>query len=357
MVGVHSDKEIIEAKGTPPVIPEDERYMSVEACKFVDEVIKDAPYVPSVEWIDTLINKYKIDYIVHGDDPCYTMDGRDAYAYAKEKGIFKIIKRTEGVSTTDIVGRMLLMTRDHHLRGQDSIPMTASASMESDDETHFQSTLRVLENDKSKSSKFLPTARRIRQFSNGKAPSKEDTVVYICGSWDLFNTGHIQALEKARSFGTFLIAGIHSDEVSNRLRGKGHPILNLHERTLSVLSCQYVDEVIMDAPWKIGHDMLQSMNISVVARGTVCDYEALARSEDGVILESESEIKALIEDSYSVPKELGILKEFPSPSTITVTDVIDRVLRQREIYEKRCAKKKIQEEHYYGKEKQFVAEK
>jgi hypothetical protein len=42
-------------------------------------------------------------------------DGRDAYAYAKRIGVYKQIKRTEGVSTTDIVGRMLLMTREHHL--------------------------------------------------------------------------------------------------------------------------------------------------------------------------------------------------------------------------------------------------
>ena len=30
--------------------------------------------------------------------------------------MFKTIKRTEGISTTDIVGRMLLMNREHHVR-------------------------------------------------------------------------------------------------------------------------------------------------------------------------------------------------------------------------------------------------
>ena len=44
-------------------------------------------------------------------------DGRDAYGYVKSIGKFKVIKRTEGVSTTDIVGRMLLMTKEHHVRG------------------------------------------------------------------------------------------------------------------------------------------------------------------------------------------------------------------------------------------------
>lgn len=140
-------------------------------------------------------------------------DGKDAYAYAKSIGRFKLIKRTEGVSTTDIVGRMLLMTREHHVRGRgDSLPDPAASP--------------------TAASTFLATSRRLTQFSSGKAPGKGDRVVYIAGSWDLFNVGHILALEKAREFGDFLLVGIHDDETVNRLQGGGFPILNLNERTL-----------------------------------------------------------------------------------------------------------------------------
>lgn len=52
----------------------------------------------------TLFKEYKIDYIIHGDDPCLLPDGTDAYALAKKAGRYKQIKRTEGVSSTDIVG-------------------------------------------------------------------------------------------------------------------------------------------------------------------------------------------------------------------------------------------------------------
>ena len=55
-----------------------------------------------------LFDEYNIDYIIHGDDPCLLPDGSDAYALAKKAGRYKQIKRTEGVSSTDIVGRMLL---------------------------------------------------------------------------------------------------------------------------------------------------------------------------------------------------------------------------------------------------------
>lgn len=76
----------------------------VAAVKWVDEVIPDAPYAITEEFMNKLFNKYNIDYIIHGDDPCLLPDGTDAYALAKKAGRYKQIKRTEGVSSTDIVG-------------------------------------------------------------------------------------------------------------------------------------------------------------------------------------------------------------------------------------------------------------
>jgi hypothetical protein len=39
-------------------------------------------------------------------------------------------------------------------------------------------------------------------------------------------------------------------------RGANHPIMHLHERSLSVLACRYVDEVIIGAPWEVSKDMV-----------------------------------------------------------------------------------------------------
>lgn len=74
----------------------------------MDEVIANAPYAITEQFMHKLFNDYKIDYIIHGDDPCLLPDGTDAYALAKRAGRYKQIKRTEGVSSTDIVGTMLL---------------------------------------------------------------------------------------------------------------------------------------------------------------------------------------------------------------------------------------------------------
>jgi ethanolamine-phosphate cytidylyltransferase len=74
----------------------------------VDEVIPNAPYEITEEFMNTLFSKYNIDYIIHGDDPCLLPDGTDAYALAKKAGRYKQIRRTEGVSSTDIVGKMTI---------------------------------------------------------------------------------------------------------------------------------------------------------------------------------------------------------------------------------------------------------
>jgi len=81
----------------------------------VDEVITNAPYEINEQFMNILFNEYKIDYIIHGDDPCLLPDGTDAYALAKKAGRYKQIKRTEGVSSTDIVGIKLHPLRSKKL--------------------------------------------------------------------------------------------------------------------------------------------------------------------------------------------------------------------------------------------------
>lgn len=49
----------------------------------------------------------KIDYVCHDDIPYSTIEADDAYAICKKLGNFKATKRTEGVSTTDVVGKIL----------------------------------------------------------------------------------------------------------------------------------------------------------------------------------------------------------------------------------------------------------
>lgn len=65
-----------------------------------------------------------------------------------------------------------------------------------------------------------------------------DKIVYVAGAFDLFHVGHLDFLEQARKQGDYLIVGLHTDPVVNKYRGSNYPIMNLHERVLSVLACK-----------------------------------------------------------------------------------------------------------------------
>ena len=62
-------------------------------------------------------HRYNCDFCVHGDDLTMTADGTDTYHMVKAAGRYKECQRTQGVSTTNLVGRMLLLSKDHMQRG------------------------------------------------------------------------------------------------------------------------------------------------------------------------------------------------------------------------------------------------
>ncbi|GJP59391.1 hypothetical protein CLOP_g11712 [Closterium sp. NIES-67] len=107
VVGVVSDEEILLNKG-PPVVSLEDRVRMVREVKWVDEVVVGTPYCITPDFLHRLFTRHGVDFIIHGDDPCLLPDGSDAYAEAKQAGRYLEVKRTEGISSTDIVGRMLL---------------------------------------------------------------------------------------------------------------------------------------------------------------------------------------------------------------------------------------------------------
>ena len=54
---------------------------------------------------------------MHGDDITMTADGTDTYHLVKSAKRYKECKRTQGVSTTNLVGRMLMLSKEHMQRG------------------------------------------------------------------------------------------------------------------------------------------------------------------------------------------------------------------------------------------------
>ena len=96
IIGIHSD-ESVESYKRKPIFSMDDRAAIVEACKFVDEVIKDAPLTVTKVFVE----KHHIDIIVHGDDTNYIFS--EFYKDPIEMGIMKLIPYYDGISTSDII--------------------------------------------------------------------------------------------------------------------------------------------------------------------------------------------------------------------------------------------------------------
>ncbi|KAH0294264.1 hypothetical protein M436DRAFT_46270 [Aureobasidium namibiae CBS 147.97] len=102
LVGVTGDKETHRRKGLT-VLSGKERAETVRHCKWVDEVIEDCPWIVDVEFLE----KHEIDYVAHDDIPYGADEGDDIYKPVKEKGMFLVTQRTEGVSTTGIITKIV----------------------------------------------------------------------------------------------------------------------------------------------------------------------------------------------------------------------------------------------------------
>ncbi|KAM3402998.1 hypothetical protein ACQJBY_006654 [Aegilops geniculata] len=104
LVGCCNDDLTRRYKGKT-VMNQEERYESLRHCKWVDEVIPDAPWVLTPEFIE----KHQIDYVAHDALPYADTSGaaNDVYEFVKKIGKFKETKRTDGVSTSDLIMRIV----------------------------------------------------------------------------------------------------------------------------------------------------------------------------------------------------------------------------------------------------------
>ena len=280
------DNPIIEQHKGPTVMTEEERNEAVYSCQWVDEVVDGIPFWNTELF---LVKELDIDYVIHGDDiSLNTQTGKNSYQDIIDAGMMKIVPRTEGVSTTDLIYRMMTPTSFEHHDGFKHCNLTID---------------------------------KLMLFSQHKRSLQpNDKIVYIDGSFDLLHEGHYKLFKKAKELGTYLIVGLYDDQTINQYKGKNYPILNIGERTMGLLACRYVDNVIIGAPKGVTKEMIEKLKIDIVVHG---------KCENGVS-------KEMYQDAVEMNKYI----ELDSESTLTSFDIIQRVIKQQEEFEIRNSKKK-----------------
>ena len=198
-----------------------------------------------------------------------------------------VVKRTPGISTTDLVGRILLCTKKHHIRslqnalagreGSGNVEerkQTGEEMMQrirdyATNETGLQPGPIVLRWDGSKAvvkSDAIADSSKFTMMVQGVGPKQGQRIVYVDGGFDLFSSGHIEFLRQvilaeeaiAQEHGwyaeaavkrrisqlgndygpTYIVAGVHDDATINYWKGINYPIMNTFERGLCVLQCR-----------------------------------------------------------------------------------------------------------------------
>uniref|UniRef100_D3Z3T5 choline-phosphate cytidylyltransferase n=1 Tax=Mus musculus TaxID=10090 RepID=D3Z3T5_MOUSE len=90
IVGVCSDELTHNFKGFT-VMNENERYDAVQHCRYVDEVVRNAPWTLTPEFLA----EHRIDFVAHDDIPYSSAGSDDVYKHIKDAGMFAPTQRTE----------------------------------------------------------------------------------------------------------------------------------------------------------------------------------------------------------------------------------------------------------------------
>ena len=99
IVGVHSDATV-ESYKRKPIVSEHDRYEMIRSCRFVNEVIEEAPLLITEEYIE----KHRIDLVVSGDK--LSTKHHEMYAVPIRLGIMRLFEYTPGVSTSSIIEKI-----------------------------------------------------------------------------------------------------------------------------------------------------------------------------------------------------------------------------------------------------------
>lgn len=323
----------------------DERVAATDACRWVTKSVPHAPYVTSLPWI----SHYGCWYVVHGDDITSDAGGEDCYRYVKAAGRFLVIKRTPGISTTDLVGRMLLCTKTHFIKSlTDELAGKSEGGPNEDrikvgyemlqrikdyatDETGLQPGCVVWTWKSSAQAKLdneTPDAGAFSKLVDGKGPKSGQRVVYVDGGFDLFSSGQIEFLRKvheAEKGEAYVVAGVHDDEVINHWKGLNYPIMNIFERGLCVLQCKYIHSVVFGAPFAPSSPYL----------------DAIPAGKISAVYHGPTAFIPLDYDPYTDAKTMGIFQEVSehSLSHVNAGEIVMRIMKGRQAFEERQKRK------------------
>lgn len=395
-VGLHSDKEIAENKG-PTVMNIAERTAAVNACRFSSLCIPHAPYVTSLPWID----HYGCKYVVHGDGITSDAENSDCYRFVKKAGRMKTVKRTPGISTTDLVGRMLLCTKTHFIKNLPDVMAGKEGRGSEDERKAYGKELETMIKEYAAAPNgrepcvqvysFHPKHPSIErrqssikgnpgEISSSSSPRNRDSgkgtfssmvyglgpragqrIVYVDGGFDLFSSGHIAFLEtiatledkrgRERDWFSPAVTSKRIDETGSDY-GPAYIIAGIHDDDV-INYYKGINFPIMNI-FERGLCVVQCKYIHSVVFGApfvptktyltgLPAMSAADKLHPDVVYHGPTSFMPALFDSYADARALSIFSETPAHNfqEVNAAHIMKRILDNRAQYEKRQRKKGV----------------
>jgi ethanolamine-phosphate cytidylyltransferase len=128
--------------------------------------------------------------------------------------------------------------------------------------------------------------------------------------------------------------GVLGDAVVNRMQGMNLPLMNLHERVLSVLGCRYVSDVLIDAPYVITNEMISSLKIAEVVR---------VSQDAGNHIDPLSDAD---DARFQCAQVAGIFHRINVDTNFRIGNVIQRIQRNQSAFQSKFERKMKAEQEY-----------
>ena len=90
--------------------------------------------------------------------------------------------------------------------------------------------------------------------------------VITFGTFDVFHIGHVSILERAKSYGDYLIVGVSSDDLNLSKKGR-KPIYSEKDRKKIIKSLSCVDEVFSETSLEMKRQYINDFNADILIMG------------------------------------------------------------------------------------------
>ena len=90
--------------------------------------------------------------------------------------------------------------------------------------------------------------------------------VITFGTFDVFHTGHLRILERARAFGSLLVVGISTDDLNFKKKDR-FPVYSQEERCEIIRALRCVDKVFLEESLELKRYYLQEYHADILVMG------------------------------------------------------------------------------------------